>query len=108
MYAICKLVADCSENSKSHPPSALAGVTNVKNVNFGSTKNKRYFLGSQTSSDHDNEDELMVHFNKYSVCMCVCDGHDGSHAVKFVKRYINEQVFDKPAWNALYNKVKQT
>ena len=31
--------------------------------------------------------------------MCVLDGHDGSHAVKFVKKYMNQHVFGKPAWD---------
>ena len=94
-----KLVADRSEHSKPHPPSALASVADEKNISLSSIKNERYSLGNQPSSDHDNEDELMVHSNKYSLCLCVFDGHDGSRAVQFVKRYMDEQVFGKPAWD---------
>ena len=31
--------------------------------------------------------------------MCVFDGHDGSRAVQFVKKYMNQQIFGKSAWN---------
>ena len=74
-------------------------VPNKRNASFGSVPNERYCLGSKPSSDHDNEDEYMFHSNEYSLCLCVFDGHDGSHAVKFVKKYMNEHVFHKPAWN---------
>ena len=40
-----------------------------------------------------------MYSNRYSLCLCVFDGHDGSLAVKFVKRYVNKHVFGKPAWN---------
>ena len=59
----------------------------------------KYSLGSQPSSDHDNDDEIMMHSSGYSLCMRVLDGHDGSHAVKFVKKYMNQHVFGKPAWD---------
>ena len=91
-----KLVADYSEHSKPHPPGTSA---DERYISFGSIPNERYSLGSQPSSDHDNEDELIVYSNKSSLCMCVFDGHDGSHAVKFMKKYMNQHVFGKPAWD---------
>ena len=33
--------------------------------------------------------------------MCVFDGHDGSQTVKFVKRYMEQQVFGKPKWDSI-------
>lgn len=31
--------------------------------------------------------------------MCVFDCHDGAQVVKFVKKYMEQQVFDKPKWD---------
>ena len=76
-----------------------SSVPSKRNASFGSIENERYSLGSQPSSDHDNEDEYMFHSNKCSLCICVFDGHDGSRAVKFAKKYMNQQVFGKPAWD---------
>ena len=70
-----------------------------RNVSVGSVENERYSLDTQPCSDHVNEDEYIVYSNKYSLCMCVLDGHDGSHTVKFVKKYMEGQVFGKPMWN---------
>ena len=86
--------------------ASTGGGPNKRNTSFGSVQNERYSLGSQPSSDHDNEDELMVHFNKYSLCMCVFDGHDGSHAVQFVKKYMNQHIFGKTAWNDIIKSNK--
>ena len=91
-----KLVGDYSEHSKSHPPGTSA---DERYISFSSIQNERYSLGSQPSSDHDNEDELIVYSNKSSLCMCVFDGHDGLRAVRFVKKYMNQHVFGKPAWD---------
>ena len=74
-------------------------VPNKRNASFGSVPNERYCLGSKPSSDHDNEDEYMFHSNKYSLCLCVFDGHDGSRTIQFVKRYMNRHVFGKPRWD---------
>ena len=68
-------------------------------VSIGSVQNERYSLDAQPVSDHDNEDEYVVHSNKHSLCMCVFDGHDGSLAVKFVKKLIDKQVCGKPLWD---------
>ena len=89
-----KLVADHSEHTKPHPPSTSAGVPNERYISVG-----QYSLGSQPSGDCDNEDGIMMHSSGYSLCMCVFDGHDGSRAVKFVKRYMKQQIFGKPAWD---------
>ena len=95
-----KLVADSLVHSKPHPPDASDGPPSYNRyISFSSIQNERYSLSSQPSSDHDNEDVFMFHSNKYSLCMCVLDGHDGSHAVKFVKKYMNQHVFGKPAWD---------
>ena len=68
-------------------------------VSIGSIQNERYSLDAQPVSDHDNEDEYIVHSNKYSLCMCVLDGHDGSRAVQFVRKCIDQQVCGKPLWD---------
>ena len=85
------------------PPSSLSCSSYyhdyIAYVSAGSVQNEQYFLGTDSYSDHVNEDEFIVHSNKYSLCMCVLDGHDGSHAVKFVKKYIEKQVFGKPMWD---------
>ena len=101
-----KLMADHSEHSKLHPPSVSPGVPNKRNISVGSIQNERYSLGSPPSSDHDNEDELMFHSNKYSLCMCVFDGHDGTYTVKFLKRYMNQQVFGKTQWDDITKSSK--
>ena len=92
-----------SENSKPHP---LASPPDTRNVSDGSVVNERYSLGTQPLSDHDNEDEFIVHSNEYSLCMCVFDGHDGSHAVKYMRKYMNKQVFSKPMWNDITKSSK--
>ena len=95
-----KLVADSLVHSKPHPPDASDSPPSYNRyISFGNIQNERYSLSSQPSSDHDNEDVFMFHSNKYSLCMCVLDGHDGSHAVKFVKKYMNQHVFGKLAWD---------
>ena len=68
-------------------------------VSVGSVQNEQYSLGTQPCSDHGNEDMFIVHSNKYSLCMCVFDGHDGLHAVKFVKKYMEKYVLGKPVWD---------
>ena len=93
-----KTVADPSD-SNPHPPGALGCAPDRRHVSESNVQNERYSLGTQPCSDHDNEDEYMVYSNKHSLCMCVFDGHDGSHTVKFMKKYMNEQVFSKPMWN---------
>ena len=95
-----------SGDSKPHPPGGLASTLDKNNVSVGSMENERYSLEAQSCSDHDNEDEFMVHSDEYSLCMCVFDGHDGSHAVKFMKKYMNEQVFSKPMWNDITKSSK--
>ena len=77
-----------------------------RDVSESSIPNERYSLGTQPCSDHDNEDEYMVYSNKYSLCMCVFDGHDGSHAVKFMKKCMEQQVFSKPMWNNITKSSK--
>ena len=62
-------------------------------------QNERYSLDAQPVSDHDNEDDYMVHSNKHSLCICVLDGHDGSLAVKFVRKLFYHQVCGKPLWD---------
>ena len=92
-----------SEHSKPHP---LASPPHRRDVSESSIKNERYSLGTQPCSDHDNEDEYIVHSNKYSLCMCVFDGHDGSRTVKFMKRYMDEHVFSKPMWTDITKSSK--
>lgn len=88
-----KMVTDPSEE---HFKSAAP---DKRNVSVGSVQNERYSLGAQPTNDHDNEDEFIVHANKYSLCMCVFDGHDGPNTVKFLKKYMEKQIFGKQQWD---------
>ena len=63
---------DPSQHSKPHPPSASVGVSDKGNVSYGSVENERYSLGSQPSSDHNNEDDLIVHSNMHSLIVDEC------------------------------------
>ena len=72
-----------------------------RNVSAGSVHNEIYSLDTRFSSDHNNEDEHIVHSNKYSLCMCVFDGHDGLQAVQFVKGYMEQQVLCKQEWDTM-------
>ena len=100
------VATDSSEHTIPHPPSGLACAPNTINVSVGSVENERYSLDARPCSDHHNEDELIVHANKYSLCMCVFDGHDGSHTVKFMKKYMEQHVFSKPMWNDITKSSK--
>jgi len=55
-------------------------------------KNERYAPNAPSSSDHDNEDEYLVHSDSSSVYLCVLDGHDGRNAVEFVKKYLQVNI----------------
>ena len=81
------------------PDLSVAGLSYIATVSVGSVQNEQYSLGTQPCSDHDNEDEFIVHSNKHSLCMCVFDGHDGPHAVRFVKKYTEKIVLGKPVWD---------
>ena len=96
-------IADPSEHSKPHP---LASAPQRRDVSESSVENERYSLGTQPCSDHDNEDKFIVHSNKYSLCMCVFDGHDGSRTVKFMKCYMDEQVFGISMWTDITKSSK--
>ena len=102
-------LVDQKVNTKT-PASDLTSTLSGRLVSVGSIQNERYSLDAQPVSDHDNEDEYIVHSNKYSLCMCVLDGHDGSLTVKFVKKYMERQVFGKPLWNDISksNKPEKT
>jgi len=63
-------------------------------ISFGSVPNERYAPNAPSSSDHDNEDECLVHSDSSSVYLCVLDGHDGLNAVDFVKKYLEKYHFD--------------
>ena len=105
----------------SHSVCDLTSTLHKRLVSVGSVQNERYSLDAQPFSDHDNEDEYVVHSNKHSLCMCVLDGHDGSLAVKFVRKLIDQQVCGKSLWDdvtklqkpekieaALANYIKET
>ena len=77
------------------------------NISAGTVRNEIYSLDTQFSSDHDNEDERIVHSNKYSLCMCVFDGHDGLQAVQFAKKYIEQQVLSKQEWDIITSSDKR-
>ena len=61
-------------------------------ISFGSVPNERYAPNAPSSSDHDNEDEYLVHSDSSSVYLCVLDGHDGRNAVEFVKKYFQAKI----------------
>ena len=88
-----------SEQCKPHPPSTSASASNKRNVSVGSVQNEQYSLGTEPFHDHENEDEFIVHSNQCSWCLCVFDSHDGSQAVKSLKKYMEKQVFGKPLWD---------
>ena len=90
---------DPSRHSKPHPPSASVTVSDNRNFSCGSVENERYSLGSQPSSDHNNEDDLIVHSNMHSLWMSVFDGHDGLITVQFVKKFLERQVLGKSTWD---------
>ena len=95
-------MASQSVDQKANTKTAAGDLTSTLHkrlVSVGSVQNERYSLDAQPVSDHDNEDEYVVHSNKHSLCMCVFDGHDGSLAVKFVKKLIDKQVCGKPLWD---------
>jgi len=74
-----------------------------KNVDLGSVPNERYALDGPSTKDHDNEDEVLVYSNNFSLCLCVFDGHDGEVATKFVKKYLHGWVFGKDSWLRISN-----
>ena len=90
---------DPSRHSKPHPPTASASMLDKGNISYGSVQNERYSLGSQPSSDHNNEDDLIVHPNMHGLWMSVCDGHDGLRTVQFVKKYLEQHVLGRPTWD---------
>jgi len=69
-----------------------------RNCSVCTVTNERYALDASSSKDHDNEDDLLIHANNNSLCMCVFDGHDGPRAVQFVKRYMKVNIFDTKSW----------
>jgi len=93
-----KTVADSSEEH-SKPRRGVSAAPDKRNVNVGSIQNERYSLSTHPTNDHENEDDFIVHTNKYSLCMCVFDGHDGLNTVKFVKKFMEKHVFGKQNWN---------
>ena len=96
-----------------HLPSASYGQHGVKCTHSGhlipdkrncsvfSLQNERYRLDAPSYKDHDHDDEFIIYANKYSLCMCVFDGHDGSRAVKFVQKYMKGNIFDTKSWMKL-------
>ena len=88
-------------------PLSSGRAPDKRNVSAGTVHNEIYSLDTQFSSDHHNEDELVVHSNKYSLCMCVFDGHDGLRAVRFVKEYIEQQVLSKQEWDNITSSGKR-
>jgi len=59
-------------------------------ISVASVPNEQYAPNAPSSSDHDNEDEYLVHSDSFSVYLCVLDGHDGQNAVEFVKKYLQD------------------
>ena len=103
-FLLCRVAMATSGGSDKD--KKICCVPDKKNVSYGSISNERYSLDTDPFSDHENEDELMVYSNKYSLCMCVFDGHDGSNTVRFLKKYINHQVFGKPKWDTVTQSTK--
>ena len=66
-----------------------------------SLPNERYRLDAPPYKEHDNEDDFLIYANQHSLCMCVFDGHDGSRAVKFVRKYMKGNIFDTKSWMTL-------
>ena len=84
--------------TSSHPGYILP---DKRNCSVYSIQNERYRLDAPSYKDHDNEDESLIHANQHSLCMCVFDGHDGSRAVKFVRKYMKINIFDTKSWVTL-------
>jgi len=99
---VCYCIAGCECDKTIHCVSPYREMS-INNIDLGSVPNERYALDAPSTKDHDNEDDVLVYSNNFSLCLCVFDGHDGILPTKFVKKYLNGWVFGKDSWLRISN-----